>query len=212
MVRWPSLKPCSTGSRKAEAKRQTISSGRDEGRHRRGNRSTTRAWRDFGPIDETDFARWRTVMETNLDGRCFPRARRRPIPALKATRAGRRTGQHRLDLGAARLDAAGGLRHLQGRRDAPDQAAGGRARRIRHPRQLRLPRPGPHEARHGRPQPGDHRRLPRCDPAEPLRLGGEIAEVIAFLCSDKASYVTGQVIASDGGFESTGVGLPALRT
>jgi meso-butanediol dehydrogenase/(S,S)-butanediol dehydrogenase/diacetyl reductase len=39
----------------------------------------------------------------------------------------------------------------------------------------------------------------------------EIGEVIAFLCSDKASYVTGQVIAADGGFESTGVGLPSLR-
>jgi NAD(P)-dependent dehydrogenase (short-subunit alcohol dehydrogenase family) len=39
----------------------------------------------------------------------------------------------------------------------------------------------------------------------------EIAEVIAFLCSDRASYVTGQHIAADGGFESTGVGLPALR-
>ena len=41
--------------------------------------------------------------------------------------------------------------------------------------------------------------------------GHEIAEVIVFLCSDKASYVTGQIIAADGGFESTGVGLPALR-
>ena len=40
----------------------------------------------------------------------------------------------------------------------------------------------------------------------------EIASVIVFLCSDKASYVTGQTIASDGGFQSTGVGLPALRT
>ncbi len=39
----------------------------------------------------------------------------------------------------------------------------------------------------------------------------ELAEVIAFLCSARASYVTGQVIAADGGFESTGVGLPALR-
>ena len=39
----------------------------------------------------------------------------------------------------------------------------------------------------------------------------EIGEAIAFLCSEKASYVTGQVLAADGGFDSTGVGLPALR-
>jgi NAD(P)-dependent dehydrogenase (short-subunit alcohol dehydrogenase family) len=39
----------------------------------------------------------------------------------------------------------------------------------------------------------------------------EIAEAIAFLCSDRASYITGQVLAVDGGFEAAGVGLPALR-
>ena len=39
----------------------------------------------------------------------------------------------------------------------------------------------------------------------------EIAQVIVFLCSEKASFVTGQVIAADGGFDATGVGLPALR-
>jgi len=39
----------------------------------------------------------------------------------------------------------------------------------------------------------------------------EIANVIVFLCSEKASYVTGQLIAADGGFESTGIGLPSLR-
>jgi NAD(P)-dependent dehydrogenase (short-subunit alcohol dehydrogenase family) len=42
-------------------------------------------------------------------------------------------------------------------------------------------------------------------------LEEEIAETIFFLCSDRASYITGQVIAVDGGFEATGIGLPTLR-
>ncbi|MGB2440651.1 MAG: SDR family NAD(P)-dependent oxidoreductase, partial [Candidatus Puniceispirillaceae bacterium] len=39
----------------------------------------------------------------------------------------------------------------------------------------------------------------------------EIAEAIYFLASERASYITGQILAADGGFEATGVGLPALR-
>ena len=39
----------------------------------------------------------------------------------------------------------------------------------------------------------------------------EIAEAIVFLGSEKASYITGQTLAVDGGFDSTGVGLHALR-
>lgn len=42
-------------------------------------------------------------------------------------------------------------------------------------------------------------------------LETELAEAIYFLCSDKASYITGQILAVDGGFESTGIGLSALR-
>jgi NAD(P)-dependent dehydrogenase (short-subunit alcohol dehydrogenase family) len=42
-------------------------------------------------------------------------------------------------------------------------------------------------------------------------LEQELAEMIFFLCSDRASYITGQTIAVDGGFEATGIGLPALR-
>ena len=40
----------------------------------------------------------------------------------------------------------------------------------------------------------------------------EIAQAICFLLSPEASYITGQVLSADGGFEATGVGLPALRS
>ena len=42
-------------------------------------------------------------------------------------------------------------------------------------------------------------------------LETELAEAIFFLCSDRASYITGQTLAVDGGFEATGIGLPAMR-
>lgn len=40
----------------------------------------------------------------------------------------------------------------------------------------------------------------------------EIADAVAFLCSDAASFINGQTLAVDGGFDAAGVGLPSLRS
>ena len=42
-------------------------------------------------------------------------------------------------------------------------------------------------------------------------LEEELADAIFFLCSERASYITGQLLAVDGGFDAAGIGLPTLR-
>jgi NAD(P)-dependent dehydrogenase (short-subunit alcohol dehydrogenase family) len=42
-------------------------------------------------------------------------------------------------------------------------------------------------------------------------LEEELAEAIFFLCSERSSYITGQMLAVDGGFDAAGIGLPTLR-
>ncbi len=48
-------------------------------------------------------------------------------------------------------------------------------------------------------------------PLDRYGLESELAEAIFFLCSERASYITGQVIAVDGGFAATGIGLATMR-
>ena len=163
---------------------------------------------DFGPIEETDFARWRRVMETNLDGVFL--MSQAAIPALKETQGAIVNIASISGLRASTLRVAYGTSKAAVIQLTQQQAAelgeyGIRANAVC---------PGPVRTKLAM---AVHTQeiIDAYHDAIPLNRYGserEIGEVIAFLCGPKASYVTGQIIAADGGFQSTGVGLPALRT
>ena len=162
---------------------------------------------DFGPIQETDFKRWRRVMATNLDGVFL--MSQACIPALKDTRgaivnvasiSGLRASTLRVAYGTSKA----GVIHLTRQQAAELGEHGIRANCVC---------PGPVRTKLAMAVHSQEI-INAYHDAIPLNRYGserEIAEVIVFLCSEKASYVTGQIVAADGGFESTGVGLPALR-
>lgn len=163
---------------------------------------------DFGPIEQTDFDRWRQVMATNLDGvfLCSQAA----TPALKkshgsivniASISGLRASTLRVAYGTSKA----GVMHLTQQYAAELGEFGIRVNCVA---------PGPVRTKLAM---AVHTQeiIDAYHDAIPLNRYGnedEIASVIVFLCSDKASYVTGQTISVDGGFDSTGIGLPALRT
>lgn len=162
---------------------------------------------DFGPIEETDFARWRRVMETNLDGVFL--MSQAAVPALKATRGALVNIASISGLRASTLRVAYGTSKAAVIQLTKQQAAELGEYGIR----ANCVCPGPVRTKLAM---AVHTQdiIDAYHDAIPLNRYGseqEIAEVIAFLCSEKASYVTGQIIAADGGFDSTGVGLPALR-
>jgi len=162
---------------------------------------------DFGPLETTDYARWRTVMATNLDGvfLCSQAA----IPALKVTRG-----------------AIVNIASISGMRGSTLRVAYGTSKAaVMHLTKQQAAELGEHGVRVNCVSPGPvATKLAKAvhspeivaayHDAIPLNRYGaedEIASVICFLASDAASYVTGQTIAADGGFDAVGVGLPALR-
>ncbi|WP_265516564.1 SDR family NAD(P)-dependent oxidoreductase [Nitratireductor luteus] len=162
---------------------------------------------DFGPIGETDFTRWRRVMETNLDGVFL--VSQAAMPALKASSGSIVNIASISGLRASTLRVAYGTSKAAVIQLTRQQAAelgeyGVRANCVC---------PGPVRTKLAMAVHTPEIIAAYHDAIPLNRYGSEdeIAEVIIFLCSEKASYVTGQIIASDGGFESTGVGLPALR-
>lgn len=162
---------------------------------------------DFGPIEETGFDRWRRVMATNLDGvfLCSQAA----IPHLRETRGAIVNIASISGLRASTLRVAYGTSKAAVIQLTQQQAVELGEYGIR----ANCVAPGPVRTKLAMAVHSQEI-IDAYHDAIPLNRYGtedEIASVIVFLCSEKASYVTGQTIASDGGFQATGVGLPALR-
>ncbi len=162
---------------------------------------------DFGPIEDTDFARWRRVMATNLDGVFL--VSQACISALKQTKGAIVNIASISGLRASTLRVAYGTSKAAVIQLTLQQAAELGEYGIR----ANCVCPGPVRTKLAM---AVHTQdiINAYHDALPLNRYGsesEIAEAISFLASDKASYITGQVLAADGGFEATGVGLPALR-
>ena len=162
---------------------------------------------DFGPIEDTDFARWRRVMETNLDGVfLMSQALRDALCAARgaivniASISGLRASTLRVAYGTSKA----AVMHLTQQQAVELGEHGVRANCVC---------PGPVDTKLALAVHTPEIRAAYHD-AIPLNRYGtedEIAAMITFLCSPAASFVTGQIIAVDGGFQATGIGLPALR-
>ena len=162
---------------------------------------------DFGPLEEHDFTRWRRVMETNLDGVFL--CAQASIPYLKKTRGsivniGSISGLRASTLRVAYGTSKAAVIHLTKQQAAELGEYGVRVNCVA---------PGPVATVMSK-QVHTQDIIDAYHDAIPLNRYGterEIAEAIVFLASDKASYITGQILAADGGFDAVGVGLPSLR-
>jgi NAD(P)-dependent dehydrogenase (short-subunit alcohol dehydrogenase family) len=162
----------------------------------------------FEHIQKTTFAQWRDVMATNLDGvflctQAFGarmQARGKGAVVNVASISGLRASTMRVAYGTSKAAVI----HLTKQQAVELSHFGIRVNAIA---------PGPVDTAMAKLV---HTAAVRADyhDAIPLARYGaeaEMADVVGFLCSDAAAYVTGQVVAVDGGFDAAGVGLPTLR-
>lgn len=162
---------------------------------------------DFGPISETGFDRWQRVMETNLDGPYL--MVQAATEALKNTQGSVVNVASISGLRASTLRVAYGTSKAAVIQLTKQQAVELGEFGIR----VNAVAPGPVRTKLAM---AVHTQeiIDAYHDAVPLNRYGterEIAEAIVFLASNRASYITGQCLAADGGFEATGIGLPALR-
>ena len=162
---------------------------------------------DFGPIEATDFDRWRQVLDVNLDGTF--RMTQAAVPALKTARGTIVNIASISGLRASTLRVAYGTSKAAVIQLTLQQAVELGEHGIR----ANVICPGPVRTKLAMAVHSQEI-IDAYHDAIPLNRYGteeELANAIWFLCSDQASYITGQCLAVDGGFEATGIGLPALR-
>ena len=162
----------------------------------------------FKPLQDTAFDEWRDVLATNLDGPFLCTQAAVPL-MLKggggavvniASISGLRASTLRVAYGTSKA----ALIHLTKQQAAELGDVGIRVNAIA---------PGPVDTAMAKLV---HSAAIRRDYHDSIPLGRygtpeEIAAGIGFLCSDTASYINGQTLAVDGGFDAVGIGLPSLR-
>jgi NAD(P)-dependent dehydrogenase (short-subunit alcohol dehydrogenase family) len=163
---------------------------------------------EFKPVLQTDYDTWSRILAVNLSGPflCVQAA----APAMLAGGGGSVvnivsiSGFRASTLRAAYGTSKAGLIHLTKQQAAELGCQGIRVNAIA---------PGPVDTAMAKKV---HSPEIRADYHDHIPLGRygletEIACAVWFLTGGESSYVNGQVLAVDGGFESTGIGLPTLR-
>ena len=162
----------------------------------------------FKPLLETTFEEWERVLAVNLSGPFLCTQLCAPV-MLKhgggsvvniASISGLRASTLRVAYGTSKA----GLMHLTKQQAAELGNAGIRVNAIA---------PGPVETAMARQVHSPAIRADYHDTIPLARYGTEqeIADAVYFLCSPAASFINGQTLAVDGGFDATGIGLPTLR-
>jgi meso-butanediol dehydrogenase / (S,S)-butanediol dehydrogenase / diacetyl reductase len=162
----------------------------------------------FRPVLETTFEDWRTVLATNLDGAFLCT---QAFGALMAANGGGAivniasiSGLRASTLRVAYGTSKAALIHMTKQHAVELGNVGVRVNVIA---------PGPVETEMAKLV---HSVAIRSDYVDTIPLGRygtteEMADAVGFLCSEQASFINGQVLAVDGGFDAAGVGLPTLR-
>ncbi len=164
----------------------------------------------FKPVLETTASEWTRVLAVNLTGpflcarAAVPLMMRDPKGGGAIVNIASISGQRASTLRVAYGTSKAGVMHLTKQMAAEFAALGIRANCVA---------PGPVETAMAKAVHTPEIRADYHDaiPLDRYGLEDEIADAIFYLCSPRASYITGQTLAVDGGFEATGIGLPTLR-